>query len=112
MKQVPKYLTDEVAEWLERFERSELPEYMLEPFLEFAIFGNEPGAFLCALLQNNLTASAIHADDNNKPLLHVWAQFLYNSLPSTAWGSPEKMTAWIQRGGMLPTPDADVGRGV
>lgn len=98
--EIPTHLQDEIDEWHRRFVLYNLPQQMWIPIVEFALFGHEPGDFLCAVLQNNLTAAALHADDINKPKLHLWAQFMFNSLPSTAWGSPAKVKAHIEKGGM------------
>lgn len=54
------------------------------------------GDFLYAVLTNNLREACRTADfENLKTLWHIVA-WCYNELPATAWGSPEKVMAWLK----------------
>jgi hypothetical protein len=57
--------------------------------------GRPVGDFLRALLSNDLLEAVGRADHVNTWLLPVYVGFLYNELPSPAWGSQEKVSAWI-----------------
>jgi hypothetical protein len=53
------------------------------------------GNFVMALLTNNLSRAFLHADDENRAALRQYVGFLHNEMPSPAWGSPEKVAAWL-----------------
>jgi hypothetical protein len=63
----------------------------------------DPGDFLEAVLCNNLKEAVGRADDTNLPALPSLVGWLYNFAPSSAWGSPEKVTSWL-RGTTTPPP--------
>ena len=76
---------------------SKIPEYMrggLERYVEHHI---KPGSFLMAVLENNFVLAAGRADDINQRYLMAWADTLYNDLPGTCWGSPEKVQSWLDK---------------
>ena len=54
-----------------------------------------PGEFLTAVLQNDLVGAFGQADSTNTTAMKLWAIWLYNECPNNAWGSPEKVKAWI-----------------
>ncbi|MCK4759329.1 MAG: hypothetical protein KAT69_04740 [Candidatus Aminicenantes bacterium] len=58
--------------------------------------GQRPGAFLVAILENNLIESVARADSTNRDHIIEWAKFLYTEMPSRSWGSKEKVEAWIK----------------
>lgn len=51
--------------------------------------------FLEAIVCNNLSEACAYADEGNKRRLHVYVSYFYNYTPSTCWGSPEKVKAWL-----------------
>ena len=57
--------------------------------------GYEPGSFLGAVLENNLVEAFGHVDAVNRAAMGAWAQWLWNEAPSSCWGSPAKVAAWI-----------------
>jgi len=57
----------------------------------------EPGGFLKAVLSNDLINAVGRADTKNRADLAEIVQYCYNELPSRAWGSPEKVKAWLER---------------
>ena len=59
----------------------------------------KPGSFLTAVLENDLVGAFGRADDHNIKILDRYARFLYWDIPSPAWGSPEKVKAWLERDG-------------
>lgn len=71
-----------------------LPEYMRESARLYIEDGFLPGSFLMAVLCNDLVGAGGAADAVNKHMLFVWAGWLYNDVPSPAWGSREKVEEW------------------
>jgi len=60
----------------------------------------ETGGFLHAVLSNDLRAALAFADSDNLCDLYAIVVWIYNEAPSTCWGSPEKVAAWVaQRDG-------------
>ena len=58
--------------------------------------GIPTGGFLQAVLENNLSEAFGRADENNvRVLFHICA-YVYNYLPASSWGSPEKVKRWLK----------------
>jgi len=76
-----------------------IPQHMHESISEYVLHGRPPGGFLNAVLENDLMESAGLADDQNRECLFQYAKLLY-LLPYDSWGSPEKVQAWIKKGGL------------
>ena len=67
--------------------------------IERYIFDRIPGgSFFTALVTNNLMESVARADAINVHFLKNYVDLMYNEFPSTAWGSPEKVSEWLRRG--------------
>lgn len=62
--------------------------------------GTLPGSFGTALLMNNLTGAVKAADAYNRACIAEWVEWCYWNLPSSCWGSEEKVLAWEAAGGM------------
>lgn len=77
-----------------------LPAYMEAPARRYIENGINPGGFLTAVLCNDLVGAFARADSANHAHMHEWAKWLHNDIPAPAWGSPEKVKAWIERGGL------------
>jgi hypothetical protein len=56
------------------------------------------GGFLRAVLENNLSGALGGADDDNLRDLREIVRWVYNEMPGNAWGSAEKVKAWIKEG--------------
>jgi hypothetical protein len=78
-----------------------LPAHMREGARLYVERGIEPGGFLFAVLSNDLLGAYERADDVNTFAMRAWAAWLHDECPLGAQGSPEKVRAWIGRGGML-----------
>lgn len=63
----------------------------------FAKYGTRPEGFLFAVLSNDLKESFGRADLENRRDMFEIVSYCYNNVPSTAWGSPEKVTAWMDK---------------
>jgi len=73
-----------------------IPEHMHFGITAYIVHGIPPGHFLEAVLSNNLREAAARADSENQAALFQWVNWLYNEAPSQCWGSPEKVTKWIE----------------
>ncbi len=80
---IPEHMVDSIAEWIETA--------MIHPALM--------GAFLRAVLVNDLHNAVVTADPANLAALPDWVRFLYNEAPSACYGSAEKLLAWHAKGG-------------
>lgn len=56
------------------------------------------GHFVTAVLENNLSEALAYADPTSLAHLKTIAQFIFNDIPSTAWGSPEAVKKWLENG--------------
>jgi hypothetical protein len=64
---------------------------------DYVQHGYPPGGFVTAVLENNLKEAFARADNNNAIDMHEIVAYCYNHIPSSAWGSPEKVSAWLER---------------
>lgn len=53
-----------------------------------------PGNFLCAVLENDLKMAVAYADDENVQALPAYVRFLTGYVPSTCWGTKERVRDW------------------
>ncbi len=77
-----------------------LPEHMRPGAKRYVEEGKRPGGFLDAVLCNNLALAHRLADSDNRYILHVYAEWMYNDIPASCWGSRQIVFSWIQKGGM------------
>ena len=76
-----------------------IPEHCRDGMRQWIEQGEQPGDFLSAVLCNNLSRAVGRADGVNRAALHNYVKFLYNDIPSAAWGSWEACRAWAARFG-------------
>lgn len=55
----------------------------------------EPGSFLKCVLSNDLFGAIGRADDEHIETLPLICRFIYNRVPSPAWGSPTRVHMWL-----------------
>ena len=72
-----------------------LPNYMRDGVRRYFLQGIPPGGFFLAVLENDLIGALGHADRINQNSLPVYGEFLYNYVPASSWGSPEKVQDWM-----------------
>ena len=72
-----------------------LPDYMRDRARAYVENGEPVGSFLTAVFENNLVEALGRADMENRAAIFVWTRWLYNDVPMDAWGSPEKVAAWL-----------------
>jgi hypothetical protein len=57
----------------------------------------EPGGFVMACLENDLSGACGRADSHNQTCLFEIVSYIYNEVPSPAWGSEAECQAWAER---------------
>ena len=57
--------------------------------------GMEPGSFLTAVICNDLFGACGRADAENLRNIPAFVAYFYNEVPSSCFGSPERMKAWM-----------------
>lgn len=82
-----------------------LPAHMRDAARDYVERGFRPGGFLTAVLSNDFQDALGRADDINRGCLLEWAEWVHWNCPSAAQGSPEKVKAWIERGGLRGKPE-------
>jgi len=78
----------------EAFEK--VPSHMREALRLYVDEHIEPGSFLRAVLENDLSRSFAHADTINRFALFDIVSYIYNWIPSSCWGSREKVQQWLK----------------
>jgi|GEM_PF-1332869 len=71
----------------------------LQSLVMYRDYGTPTGGFLHAVLMNNLINAAMSADSRNQHALLQYADFMHNEMPTAAFGTEEKIAAWIEAGG-------------
>ena len=79
---------------------SRLPEHIQGGVRRYIEDGIPPGSFLQAVMSNNLKESFMYADDTNIERMFDIVDFFYNEAPIECWGSKEKMSHWVEKGGL------------
>lgn len=82
-----------------RYARS-VREDVLDSLKLYAESGCPTGGFLEAVLSNDLARAMGQADSSNRAGLFYIVDFVYNEMPSDSWGTPDKVAAWINAGGL------------
>lgn len=71
-----------------------IPQITMDALDRYVHQGIPTGGFLYAVLTNDLFEAMGRADQNNRAVLFEICQYIYNLVPSGAWGTPEKVKAW------------------
>lgn len=74
-----------------------VPTRVVDTLALYVKHGCEPGGFLYAVLSNNLAEAVAHGDTGNLAALADITKFVYNEIPSEAWGSQNKVNAWLKK---------------
>lgn len=77
-----------------------LPDHCRDGLLDYIDRGTPVGGFLTALLSNNLKETFARADTVNSYRVRDYVNFLYNHAPAGCWGSRERVSEWMERGGL------------
>ena len=73
-----------------------IPQYTLDSLTRYVEHGIPPGSFLCAVLENNLVRSVGRADRENLAALPEIVKYVYNEIPSNAWGNSKSVSDYIE----------------
>lgn len=98
---LPEWIEAELSRMREAFLNRGLPDYMWEGTRLYVMQGIPPGHFLTRVVENSLSGAFAYADENNRRAMHGWCMFFYNNAPSGCWGSPAKVSDWIEKGGLI-----------
>lgn len=74
-----------------------IPGHMLDSLRGYIEHGCPVGHFLTAVLENDLAEACARADDDNMRVIPAYVAYLYNEAPGACWGSPENVSAWLER---------------
>jgi hypothetical protein len=77
-----------------QFRGMSMPTYMEGGVIRFIEQGVLPGDFLRAVLSNDLRGAVDQADSVNFFCIPVYIGYFYNNVPSTCWGTKERMLEW------------------
>lgn len=78
----------------------DVPMHTRDALMRYVNDGLEPGGFLTAVLENNLFEAIGRADMINKHHINDICLYIYNEVPSIAWGSRHAVNEWIAGGGI------------
>ena len=77
------------------FDYSVIPQDAIEALKRYVDKHIQPGGFLTAVLENDLTMAVGLADFHNIGIIPTYAYYVYNELPMKCWGSKEKVKEWL-----------------
>ena len=78
-----------------KYNRAVINDYIEEGLDNYFIHGMAPGSFLYAVLTNNLYSACDKADFKNIQYLGKIAKWISGNIIHTAYGSEEKVQAWM-----------------
>ena len=81
-------------ESLQYIDYSGLPESLKGGMKRYLEYGIQPGSFLTAVIENNLSESFAFADEDNRFLLFHIVNWFCNKVPMQCWKSRENRIAW------------------
>ena len=85
----------EIIKAHERNKEQKIPEHTMQALMHYRYDKIRPSSFLTAVLSNNLIEAYAKADDLNIANMYAIVKHIYNDMPMTAWGSIEKVNAWL-----------------
>lgn len=81
-----------------------VPTSLHDGLTEYFAARRPVGSFLTAVLSNDFRDACLRADARNRVYLVEIARFLTFHVPSTAWGSPAAVDAWLADPAPVPEP--------
>lgn len=95
------YDYDDIAKkYYDKFTGWGLPPQGAWSMAEYLVRGTDPGGFICSVMSNDLVGAFGRADSTNIELLKYYAKAVYNEAPTAATGSYDKVSAWMEHGGL------------
>lgn len=76
-----------------------VPEAFRDGIVNYLVHHLAPGAYLTAVLSNDLFGAQGFCDDAGWAALRAMVRFFHNEVPSRCVGSPERVRAWIRARG-------------
>lgn len=76
-----------------------IPAALHEGLANYVCYGYRPGAFLQAVLSNDLLGAYLRADELNRIMLEAIVMFLHKHVPECCWGNERKFDDWLGVGG-------------
>jgi len=73
------------------------PKNVVDSLRRYVVDRIPTGGFLQAVLENNLMEAVGRADHVNIQCLPDICCYVYNEIPDSCWGSPEAVTAWLEK---------------
>lgn len=73
-----------------------IPEHTLAALDRYVNHRLQPGGFLTAVLSNDLFGAVSKADSFNKLALTEICQYIYNEVPSNAWGTYDVVRNYLR----------------
>ena len=77
-------------------EMNTIPEAVKSSIDRYIENGIMPGSFVAAVLSNDLMDTWFQADDDSRENLEAIIKYVACEVPSSAWGSREKVENWIR----------------
>lgn len=78
-----------------------IPFHLREGLIAHCLMGRPCGGFLTAALSNDLLVAVNKMNPGTIEDLRGIMQFLYNYAPPGSWGSPQKVSEWQARNGLM-----------
>jgi hypothetical protein len=89
----------------EKLAERSIPDHLWPGLLAYFTERRRVGSFLTACLENNLQDAMLRAADPATVVaVKGIVEFLCWHVPSTSWGSPDAVHAWLAETGPAPTP--------
>lgn len=83
-------LTDKACEY-------GVPHHLIEGMVQYIVVGRPLGAFLTAVMENNLMEAYGLADVHSSAGMKQLCEFIYNEAPNPCHGSPERVKSWYEQ---------------
>lgn len=74
-----------------------IPGQIVDGLRQYLVDRLPPGRFLQAVLENDLMGAFSRVDPTNRAALQAICLFVWNETPDEAWGSREKVAAWLEK---------------
>lgn len=79
----------------QRLDDFAVPSNLHDGLISYLVERRAVGGFLTAVLSNDLTQTVARADPETGQFLRQIVRFLLHTVPSSAWGSPAAVQAWL-----------------
>ena len=73
----------------------DIPPLVLQGIINYVEEGRPTGNFLRAVTEDRLFDAVMRADEDSLAAIKQILWVLYGEAPPQCWGSPEKVTAWL-----------------